>query len=63
MAFKILFAIMVYYDLNIDQMDIKTAFFYRLINQLVYVQILKGFETATNKSMVYKLLKALYGLK
>lgn len=41
----------------------KTAFFYRLINQLVYVQIPKGSETVANKNMVCKLLKALYGLK
>lgn len=36
MAFKVLFAIAAYYDLDIDQMDVKTAFFYGLIDQLVY---------------------------
>ena len=63
MAFRVLFAIAAYYDLDIDQMDVKTVFLYGLIDQLVYVQIPKGSEDSTNKGMVCKLLKALYGLK
>ena len=42
MAFRVLFAIAAYYDLDIDQMDVKTAFLYGIIDQLVYVQIPKG---------------------
>ncbi len=63
MAFRILFAIVAYYNFDIDQMDVKTAFLYELIDQLVYVQILKGSKISANKNMVCKLLKALYGLK
>lgn len=63
MTFKVLFAITAYYNLDINQIDIKTAFLYGLINQLIYVQISKGLETNVNKKMVCKLLKALYGLK
>ena len=44
-------------------MDVKTAFLYGLIDQLVYVEIPKGTETEANRNMVCKLLKALYGLK
>ncbi len=62
-AFRVLFAIAAYYNLDINQMDIKTAFLYGMIDQLVYVQIPKGVETTANKGMVCKLLKALYGLK
>ena len=62
-AFRVLFAIAAYYDLDINQIDIKTAFFYRLIDQLIYVEIAKGTETEVNKDIVCKLLKALYGLK
>lgn len=58
-----LFAIATYYDLDINQMDIKTAFLYGLIDQLIYVQILKASETNANKGMVCKLLKAFYKLK
>lgn len=63
MAFRVLFAIAAYYNLDINQMDVKMAFLYGLIDQLVYVQIPKGSEDSTNKKMVCKLLKALYGLK
>lgn len=63
MAFRILFAIIAYYNLDIDQIDIKIAFLYGIINQLVYVQIPKGSENSTNKGMVCKFLKVLYGLK
>ena len=63
MAFRVLFAIAAFFDLDIDQMDVKTAFLYGLIDQLVYVEIPKGRETEANRNMVCKLLKALYGLK
>ena len=63
MAFRVLFAIAAHYDLDIDQIDVKTAFFYGMMDQLVYVQIPKGLETTANKKMVCKLLKTLYGLK
>lgn len=63
MAFRVLFAVAAFFDLDIDQMDVKTAFLYGLIDQLVYVDIPKGSETEANRGMVCKLLKALYGLK
>ncbi len=62
-AFKVWFAVAAFFDLDIDQMDVKTAFLYGFIDQLVYVDIPKGSETETNQGMVCKLLKALYGLK
>lgn len=63
MARRVLFAIAAYYDLDINQMNIKIDFLYDLIDQLIYVKILKGLEDATSKGMVCKLLKALYHLK
>ncbi len=63
MAFRVLFAIAEYYDLDIDQMDVMTAFLYGLIDWLIYVEIPKGTETEANRDMVCKLLKALYRLK
>ena len=63
MAFRVLFAIAAFFDLNIDQINVKTAFLYGPINQLVYVEISKGTETKANRNMVCKLLKALYDLK
>lgn len=63
MAFRVLFAIAAYFDLDIDQMDVETAFLYGLIDQLVYVDIPKSTKSEENRNMVCKLLKALYGLK
>ncbi len=63
MAFRVLFAIAAYYDLDIDQIDIKTAFLYGLIDQLIYIEMPKRTETDTNNNMVCKLFKALYSLK
>lgn len=42
MAFRVLFVIEAYYNLDINQRNIKIAFLYRIIDQLVYVQIGKG---------------------
>lgn len=63
MAFRVLFAIAAFYDLDIDQMDVKKAFLYGLIDQLIYVEVRKSMKTEANRNMVCKLLKALYGLK
>lgn len=64
MAFRVLFAIAAFFDLDIDQMDIKTAFFYGLNDQLMYVEILKCIKSDKSRNMVCKLLlKALYDLK
>lgn len=62
-AFRVLFAIAAFYNLDINQMDVKTAFLYGLIDQLIYVEIPKGTESESNQNMVCKLLKALYSLK
>ena len=62
MAFQVLFAIAAYFDLDIDQMDVKTAFLYGFIDQLIYVEMPKENEIEANKNIVCKLLKALYGL-
>lgn len=63
MGSQILFAIVAFFDLDIKQIDIKIAFLYSLIDQLIYVDIPKRFETESNQDMVCKLLKALYNLK
>ena len=61
MSYKALFAIAAFLDLEIEQMDVKTAFLYSSIEDEIYVEQLKGFNN--NSRQVYKLDKALYGLK
>ncbi len=63
MACRVFFAIAAFYDLDIDQMNVKTAFLYGLVDQLIYVEMPKRTETDAKKNMVCKLLKAFYGLK
>lgn len=48
MAFSVLLVIAAFFDLDIDQMDVKTAFLYDLIDQLVYVESPKGTESEEN---------------
>ena len=56
MAFHGLFAIAAYYNLDIDQMDVKTAFLYGLMDQLICVEMLKRTETSETRDLVCKLL-------
>lgn len=63
MAFRVLFAIAASYNLDVEQMDVKTAFVYGLIDQLIYVDVPKGSEDQATKRKDSKLLKALCGLK
>ncbi len=62
-AFPVFFAIAAYFNLGIDQMDIKIAFLYDLINQLIYMKQPKDTDSEATKNMICKLLKAFYGLK
>lgn len=63
MAFQVLVIIVTFFDLDINQMDIKIVFLYSLINEFVSVDIPKGFKTEANQNMVCKLFKTLYSLK
>ena len=44
MVFWTLFAIAAFYDLNIEQMDVKTAFFHGIIDQVFYIKMPKRYE-------------------
>lgn len=59
MAFRVLFAIAAFLDLEIEQMDVKTAFLNGDIDAEVYVRYPEGF----GETRICKLNKALYGLK
>ena len=62
MAFRALFAIAAFYDLDIEQIDVKTAFLHGIIDQLLYLEVPRGYEQQW-KDQVCLLEKALYGLK
>jgi hypothetical protein len=51
------------HDFKLQQMDVKSAFLNGPLNELVYVKQPPGFEDPKFPNHVYKLDKALYGLR
>ncbi|KAJ9541609.1 hypothetical protein OSB04_028115 [Centaurea solstitialis] len=62
-AKRILMAISAYFNYEIWQMDVKTAFLNRKLIEDIYMQQPEGFVDPKNPNKVYKLLKSIYGLK
>jgi Reverse transcriptase (RNA-dependent DNA polymerase) len=50
-------------DLNIEQLDIKTAFLYSDLEEDLYMEQSEGFEKNGQEHLVCKLRRSLYGLK
>lgn len=61
MSYKALFALAAAHDLEIEQMDVKTAFLYGTISEEIYVEQPPEMSDGTNR--VCRLNRALYGLK
>lgn len=62
MAIQVLSIIVAFYNLDFNQIDIKTAFFYKNINQLLYVKLSKSYYKDL-EHMMYRLNKVLFNLK
>ena len=62
-AIRILLAYACAHNIKLYQMDVKSAFLNGYINEEVYVEQPPGFEDDKKPNHVYKLKKALYGLK
>nr|GEY40072.1 hypothetical protein [Tanacetum cinerariifolium] len=62
-AIKILIAIAAYYDYEIWQMDVKTAFLNGHLSEEVYMEKPKGFVNPKYPNHVCKLKRFIYGLK
>jgi hypothetical protein len=60
---KILLAIAAYYDYEIWQMDVKTAFLNGHLSEDVYMTQPKGFVDPENAGKICKLQSSIYGLK
>jgi hypothetical protein len=58
-----LLAYATYHNFKLYQMDVKSVFLNGPIKEEVYVEQPPGFEHDKYPSRIYKLLKALYGLK
>jgi len=62
-AIRIILAFASYKDFKLFQMDVKSAFLNDFIEEEVHVEQPLGFVDPTHPDFVYKLDKALYGLK
>jgi hypothetical protein len=60
---RILLAIAAYYDYEIWQMDIKTAFLNGHLSEDVYMKQPEGFVDPENAGKICKLQRSIYGLK
>ncbi|KAJ9547245.1 hypothetical protein OSB04_019788, partial [Centaurea solstitialis] len=61
-SIRILMAISAYFNYEIWQMDVKTAFLNGKLTEDVYMEQPEGFEDPKNPNKVCKLLKSIYGL-
>ena len=60
---RIILALVAHYDLELHQMDVKTAFLNGDLDEEVYMNQPKGFLAHGKEDMVSKLKKSIYGLK
>ena len=56
-------SLVAHYDLELHQMDIKTAFLNGDLDEEVYMDQPEGFRVEGNEHVVCKLKKSIYGLK
>jgi len=62
-SFKIIMALVAHYDLELHQMDVKTAFLNGDLEENVYMDQPMGFLVEGKEHMVCKLKKSIYSLK
>lgn len=60
---RVLLAIVVLYDLELEQLDVKTAFLHGELEEQIYMHQPEGFVVQEKKDHVCLLKKSLYGLK
>jgi len=56
-------ALVVYYDLELHQMDVKTIFFNGYLKENAYMDQPMGFSFEGKEHMVFKLKKSIYDFK
>ena len=62
-SFRIIMALVAHFDLELHQMDVKTAFLSEDLEEAVYMVQPQGFYYDKDSHLVCKLKKSIYGLK
>ena len=62
-AFRVIMALVAHFDMELHQMDVKTAFLNGDLYEEVYMEQPEGFKEDDCKHLVCKLKKSIYGLK
>ena len=62
-SIRILLALVAQFDLELVQMDVKTAFLHGNLYEEIYISQPEGYEEKGKEDLVCKLTKSLYGLK
>ena len=62
-SIKMILSIAALRNLEVHQMDVKTAFLNGDLEEEIYMEQLEGFSTPGQENKVCKLVKSLYGLK
>jgi hypothetical protein len=62
-SFRIIMALVAHYDLELHQMDMKTAFLNGDLDETVYMAQPKGFVVEGKEKLECRLKKSIYGLK
>ena len=60
---RILLALVAQYELELDQLDVKTAFLHDDLEEKIYMSQLMEVKTIGKENFICKLKKSLYGLK
>ena len=62
-SFRVIMALVAHFDMELHQMDVKTAFLNGDLNEEVYMMQPEGFMTNDSGKLVCRLKKSIYGLK
>ena len=62
-SFRIIMELVAHYELELHQMDVKTAFLNGNIEETVYMVQSESIESKDSSNLVCKLKKSIYGLK
>ena len=62
-SLRIIMALLPHFDLELHQMDVKTAFLNGNLDEDIYMEQPEGFPKKGNGHLVFKLKKSIYGLK